>query len=277
MTVGPLHRLAELPGVAEAVEVARDACTALRWHPALRQRMEAARAESMARAAHATAALDGAQLPLDFVRDILRGARSAPDDAVGRLVSGALRATVEAAALGAVARRSPLQALARLHTAAAAGLVPADALGRPRSGDEQPRDLGGPGPAPCGAALHARLDGLATLLAAETGVPALVVAALVHGELLAVRPFRACNGVVARAMFRAAVVERGLDPTGVAVPEVGFQQTGLPAYASAVTAYATGSSEGVATWLRHCARAVELGAAQGVVVADAVVAGRLPR
>src|SRR5689334_6703036 len=33
-----LHRLADLPGVHASVARARDACTALRWHPALRRR-----------------------------------------------------------------------------------------------------------------------------------------------------------------------------------------------------------------------------------------------
>jgi len=273
----PLHRLAVLPGVPEAVEAARAGCTALRWHEGLRRRGDEARAETTVRAARATACLDGAELPLDLVRDMLRGARPAPSGAIGLAVSGALRATVEAGALGDVVRRSPLQALARLHTAAAAGLVADDALGRPRSGDQAPLDLPGPGPAPTGEALRARLEGLASLMGTAADVPALVVAALVHGEVLAARPFLVSNGIVARALFRAAVVERGLDPTGVAVPEVGLLRAGLPAYAAAVSAYASGTAEGVAAWLQFCARAVQAGADEGVTVADAVIAGRLSR
>lgn len=275
MTADALQRVAALPGVPEAVAAARDACTTLRWHPALRRRAEQARAEATARAARASAALDGAELPLDLVRDVLRGARVAPDDALGRVVTGALRATVEAGQIADIVRRAPLQALARLHTAAAAGLVADDQLGRPRSRGARPLDLAGPGEPPGPDALPARLEGLAALMSAGTDVPALVLAALVHGEVLAVRPFSVGNGVVARALFRAVVVERGLDPTAVAVTEVGFERAGLPAYAAAVTAYAEGTADGVALWVRHCAQAMHTGAAEGMAIADAVQTGRL--
>lgn len=272
-----LHQLAALPGVPAAVDAARAVCTELRWHQALRRRTAEARAESTARAARATAALDGAELPVEVVRDVLRGARPVPDDAVGRIVAGAVRVTVESHALGDVVRTAPLQALARLHTAAAADLLPPEALGRPRLDDELPRDLPGPGPAPHGQELTDRLNALAALLRAPAQVPALVVAALVHGEAMAVRPFLAGSALVARALFRAVIVDRGLDPTGVSVPEVGCLATGLPAYAAALNGYASGTADGVAGWLVYCADVVARGAAEGQAVADAVLAGRLPQ
>jgi Fic family protein len=272
-----LVRLGSLPGVAEAVDGARQACTELRWHQALRRRTAEARAESTARAARASAAIEGAELPVNVVRDMLRGARPAPADAVGRTVAGAVRATVEAGQLSRALGTAPLQALARLHTAAAAGLVDDSALGRPRVPPEQPRDLPGPGAPPSGPELHRRLDALVELLTLPGDVPALVVAALAHGEVMAMRPFVAGNGLVARALFRAVVVERGLDPTGVAVPEQAVLAGGLPAYASALTGYVAGTGDGVAAWLVHCGDVVRLGAAEGVRVADAVLAGRLSR
>lgn len=268
-------QLLALPGVADAVEGARTACTELRWHQALRRRTAEARAESTARAARASAALEGAELPVDVVRDILRGATSAPDDAVGRVVAGAVRATVEAMQLGRALSTAPLQAIARLHTAAAAGLVDAQAVGRPRVGDEQPQDLAGPGDPSSGAALHERLDGLVDLMTLPGDVPALLVAALAHAEVMAIRPFVVGNGVVARAVFRALVVERGLDPSGVAVPELAMHSLGLPEYAAALTGYANGSGDGVAGWLVYCGEGVRRGAAEGARVADAVLAGRL--
>lgn len=270
-------RLTALPGVADAVAAARDACTELRWHQALRRRTPEARAESTARAARASAAMEGAELPLDVVRDLLRGARSAPDDAVGLVVAGALRATVESGQLSRALSTAPLQALARLHTAAAAGLVADEALGRPRVGDEQPADLAGPGEPPSGTDVHERLDGLVELLMLPGDVPALVVAALAHGEVMAMRPFVAGNGIVARALFRALLTERGLDPTGVAVPEHALHAAGLPVYASALTGYAGGAPEGVAAWLVHCGDVVRRGALEGARVADAVLAGRVSR
>jgi hypothetical protein len=269
--------LASLPGVPEAVTDAREACSQLRWHPALRRRTAEARAESTARAARASAAIDGAELPVDVVRDLLRGARPGPKDAVGRAVAGAIRATVESGQLGRALSTAPLQALARLHTAAAAGLVDDAALGRPRVGDERPGDLPGPGIPPSGAELHERLDALARLLMLPGDVPALVVAAIAHGEVMAMRPFVAGNGLVARALFRAVVVERGLDPTGVAVPEHAVLAGGLPAYGAALLGYAGGTPDGVAGWLLHCGDVVRRGAAEGTRVADAVLAGRLSR
>ncbi|GAB3594513.1 hypothetical protein GCM10027446_18580 [Angustibacter peucedani] len=209
--------------------------------------------------------------------DVLREARPAPDDAVGRVVAGAVRAVVEAGQLGDVVRQAPRQALARLHTAAVAGLVDDDELGRPRAAGEAPRDLPGPGAAPQGRELAERLDGVVRLLQSPGDVPALVVASLVHGELMAVRPFVVGSGVVARAVFRSVVVGRGLDPTGVAAPEVACAATGLPAYVAALQGYVTGTPEGVGGWLRYCAGVVERGAAEGVAVADAVLAGRLSR
>jgi hypothetical protein len=272
---GALGRLAALPGVADAVGAARDACTELRWHPALRRRSAEARAEATVRAARCSAALDGARFPVDLVRDAARGAASLPDDAAGRAALGALRALSQAQQLEPTVSRAPAQALARLHVAAAAGLVPDDALGRPRTADETPGDgLLAETAAPGGTALTMRLAGLAEVLGAPAESPALVVAALAHAEIATARPFVAANGVVARALTRAVVIGRGLDPMGVVVWEAGHLAAG-PAYATALAAYASGEPDGVAHWLRHCAQAVLDGASEGRAICDAVLAGRL--
>ncbi len=280
-TVAALERLAALPGVPEAVEQARDACTQLRWHPALRRRTAEARAEAGVRAVRASAALAGARLPVDLVRDVARGAASFPPDAAGRAALGVLRAHAEAEALTAGWERAPMQALARLHVVAAAGLVPDAALGRPRQPGESPGDGadlltadGSPLPAPDAAEVPARLAALTDLLAAPPSVPALVVAAVAHAEIATLRPFVAANGVVARAVCRALVVGRGLDPTGVAVWEAALLAAGPP-FPLALAGYGSGSADGVREWLVLFARAVTDGAAEGRVVADAVLAGRL--
>jgi hypothetical protein len=207
------------------------------------------------------------------VRDAARGAAGLPDDAAGRVAHGALRALSEARHLEATVARSPAQALARLHVAAAAGLVPDDALGRPRLPGEVPGD-GGSDAAPGGTALAARLARLGDLLDAPASAPALVVAALAHAEVATSRPFVAANGVVARALARAVVVGRGLDPMGVVVWEAAHLSAG-PEYGAALAAYATGTADGVAYWLRHCAEAVVAGAGEGRLICDAVLAGRL--
>ena len=165
------------------------------------------------------------------------------------------------------------QMLSRLHAAAAGGRVESDLVGRTRPAGVEPADLRGLGPAPDGERVAARLDLLARTVAA-TSAPALVVAAVVHGELLALRPFVAGNGVVARAVARLLVTARGLDPTGSVVPEaVWARQPNL--YLGAAAQFATGTPDGVAAWVVACARAVVQGADEARSVADAVLAGRL--
>jgi hypothetical protein len=272
-----LTAVAVLPGVPEATAAARDACTRLRWHEALRRRIPQAAAESRVRGARASAALDGAQLPLDVVRDLMRGATAWPPepDPLEQVLRGVVQATAETEHLTSLVVTAPAQALARLHTAAAAGLLPADQVGRPRRAGEQARELADLGPAPDGAEVAQRLAGIVALVLAARDAPALVVAALVHAEIAVVRPFVRGNAVVARAMERLVVQAGGLDPTGVAVPEVGHGRESGAAYLGALAAYAGGTPEGVALWLTHCGEAVVAGAEEGGRIADAVRAGRL--
>jgi hypothetical protein len=234
------------------------------------------------RAAHASAVLDGARLPLEAVRDAARGAAPLPSDPVGAAVLGALRATAEAERVCATWRSgpervAPLQVLARLHVAAAAGLLDEAALGRPRREGERPGDvLAGDPPAPDGAALAARVDRLTELLRAPEAAPAALVAALAQAEVATARPFVAGNGVVARALARAVATSRGLDPGGAAVWEAGLVDQG-PAATQALRAYASGDPDDLAAWLRCWTAAMVAGAGYGTAVADAVLAGRLPR
>lgn len=281
-TVQALAQLAGLPDVVRAVESARDAGTRLRWHPALRRMSGPARAEATIRAVRCSAALAGARLPLPLVRDAARGTARFPDNAVGRTVQGALRAVGEVERLGDNWQQLPLQALARLHLAAGAGLVADDALGRPRPAGSQPSDgldlldvAGVPLVAPDGELLTARLESLASVLRAPGSIPALVVAAVAHAEVAVARPFTSGNGVVARALCRAVVIKRGLDASGVAVWEAALLDVGT-AYPAALSAYATGSPAGVVGWIELFGRAVKDGAAEGMAVCDAVLSGRLP-
>jgi Fic family protein len=270
-----LARLATLPGVDEAVQAAREACTALRWHEALRRRSAEARAEATIRAARCSAALEGARYPVPLIRDVARGATTLPDDASGRLAAGALRVLEKAREVESTIATAPAQALARLHVAAAAGLLPEAELGRPRTSFAPPGDgVGEPAQAPTGTALEARLAGISKLLAAPASTSALVVAALVHAEVITARPFVAGNGLVARAAARAVIIGRGLDPMGVVVWEAAHLDAG-PGYIQALLGYASGRPDGVAGWLIHCADAVVKGAGEGQVICDAVRAGRV--
>lgn len=280
-----LEDLARLPGVTEGVDAAREACTQLRWHQALRRRIPEAAAESRVRGAAASALLEGAepagsQHSADLVRDLVRGAvpwDERSHDPVWRVLAGAVRATSATEHLGAAQLRAPAQVLASLHAAAAGELLPMNQVGRPRVAGEESREWAELGAAPDPAEVARRLALVHQLLAA---VPAgrasvLLVAAVAHAEIVTARPFVLGNGVVARALERAVLRVGGLDPTGVAVPEVGHADRAGADYRGAMGAYATGDLDGVRLWLLHCAEAVERAAAEGTRIADAVLAGRL--
>ncbi len=168
-------------------------------------------------------------------------------------MQGALRAQSAIGSLTDTWTRAPRQALARLHALAAADILPADDLGRPRAGT-----------AP-------RLDTLAAVLA-STCAPAVVVAAIVHAELLGLNAFEPTSGVVARAAVRLTLVERGLDPKSLVVVEAGHRELG-PAYPAALAAFGTGTPDGIARWLVHCADAIVAGAREATAICEAIARG----
>ncbi|MBA2389644.1 MAG: oxidoreductase [Geodermatophilaceae bacterium] len=243
----PLQPLLGLPGVAAAAAHARTDIDRLLAHRVLRRQSAPVSAESALRGARASAALSGSAYQLEAVR------AGGVEDVV---LAGALRVS---AALGGFVdtwNRAPLQVLARLHVLAAADLTSANRLGRP-TGDP---------------AVGARLAALAGLLTAVSDVPAVVLAAVVHGELLAIAPFGSADGVVARAAYRLTLVGRGLDPKSVSVPEVGHVELGRE-YDDALAGYRSGDAGGVAAWVRHCCAAVGLGAQEGLAVCEAIRRG----
>ena len=232
MPADPLAPLLDLPVVRDGVERTRTAVDAMLGNRALRRRSQDVSAESSLRGAWASASLAGAPVTLDDVRS-----GAAAQDPI---VQGALRAQAAIGALADTWTRAPRQALARLHSLAAADLVEdRDALGRPTAGAE-------------------RLDTLALVLT-ETSAPAVVVAAIVHGEILGLDAFAPASGLVARAAVRLTLVERGLDPKSLVVVEVGHREL-REQYDAALAAYRTGTREGIAAWIVHCADAVAAGA-----------------
>jgi hypothetical protein len=246
----PLAPLLDLPGVADAVARARDAVAAVHNHPINQRGWAASAAEASVRAARASAALDGAPFgPAAEDEDAGSGVVTDP------VLAGALRAAEETGRLLGVWRTAPLQAVARLHVLAAADLVPAD-----RQRDE----LGRPRPDP---AVGSRMGLLADLATGATTVPAPVLVAVVHGELLALEPFPTANGVVARAASRLAAVAAGLDPKGLSVPEVGHLRRPRD-YRAAAAGFAAGTAEGVREWLLHCCAQWEAGAKEGLSIAN---------
>jgi hypothetical protein len=241
----PLAPLADLPGVAKASERAREALGKAHRHRVNLRGWPATAAEAAVRAARASSMLDG-------------GAPRFPAEGLisGPILAGALR-VAEAleggqTALVGVWQRAPLQALARLHTLAAADLVDADALGRPRDDKD----------------VANRLDLLAGLVTGGSAAPAPVLAAVAHGEMLTLSPFGSADGVVARAVSRLVTQASGLDPHGLGVPEVYWMRQAAD-YRAAAQQFATGSTEGLTQWLLFCCRALEEGASEALSIAAA--------
>jgi hypothetical protein len=242
----PLAPLLDLPGVRAAADSARAAIDRLLAHRLMRNRSAEVSTESALRGARASAALEGVDVPLAELR---AGRVSDP------VVQGALRVSVALGSMTETWQRAPGQVLARLHVLAAADLTDRAELGRP--------------------APHAgpRMAGLFGVVTGESTVPAVLVAALVHGELAALAPFGTADGVIARAAGRLTGITRGLDPKAVSVPEVGFAELGVAAYREALSGYASGGQAGVAGWLVHCCLATEHGAIEGLAICEAVLRG----
>lgn len=243
MTNDPLASLLALADIEQAFTDARAGVDAALRHRALRRNGGQVAAEIGLRAAVASAALEDHRYDLAAVR---AGTVTDP------VVQGALRVSEALDGLAALWPRAPRQVLARLHVLAARGTVADAELGRLVSGAE-------------------RIDALAKLVAGNERTPPLLLAAIVHAELLTLRPFAGPAGVVARAAARLTLISRGFDIRGL----VGVEQGHLdrePEYVGSAGAYATGTPDGVRSWLRHYAAAVSAGTDELVRVADEVLA-----
>lgn len=222
-----------LEGVPSALAAARDGVDALLRDRGLRRTSSQLTVESLLRGAAASAQLEGSGTDLDQLR---RGEADLIASSAARLNAGLL-------ALVPVVTRAPLQALARMHTLAAAGAVADHQLGRPRAGDGSAE----------------RLRALADALRAPAGVPAVALAAVAHAEVAAFQPFDGYNGLVARALERLVLVARGVDPASVLVPEAAHLAVAGD-YLSSLAGYAGGTAQGRRRWLLHCAETVTLAA-----------------
>ncbi len=228
----PLAWLVAREGVGSAYAAARDGVDVLLRDRGLRRTSPELTAESLLRGAHASAVLEGSESTLEEIR-------VGEGDAVAR---AAVRLCTSLLGVVPTFKSTPPQALARLHTLAARGDLSDDRLGRPR--DE---------------AAAARLQSLGAVLLAETAAPAMLVAAIVHADLLAAAPFASHNGLVARAAERLVLVARGVDAPSVTVPEAGHLAL-RPAYESNLRGYRDGGEAGVQSWALYAAEAYAKGA-----------------
>jgi hypothetical protein len=236
-----LDPLLKLNGVAEGFAAAQEKVDAALRHRALRRNGGQVAAEVSLRAAVASAALDEHRYDVAEVR---AGTVTDP------VVQGALRVAEAIGGMTDLWQRAPRQVLARLHMLAARGSVPTDDLGRLLSGAD-------------------RIDALCELLTGKASP--MLLAAIVHAELITLRPFAGPAGVVARAAARLTLMSRGFDVRGLLGVEMGhFARE--PEYVGSAGAYATGTPDGVRSWLRHYAAAITEGADDLVRIGDEVLA-----
>ena len=310
--------LAREERVAAASEALYEASAQLRWQEALRKRWREARAEASVRAAVSGAAIEGAVVSAQALREQIAagpkgaGAHASSKDPAWDAATGLWRAHSRLVGYmpDLVGRTRPVvpataQLMASLHRdvagpLAVAGLISEAVVGCPRENGQalenqsleggglleggkaalegaglrengKPLLEGGPGPNLGGQELRERLEQIVALIDTPN-LPALVRVALVHAEMLTVRPFALANGALGRLLVRHLSVRDGLDPTGVSVSD--YYAGRVPgAYAEAAQAYASASLEGVVAWIIWQAEALLEGMRQGSELSRAVQAG----
>ena len=325
--------LAREERVAAASEALYEASAQLRWQEALRKRWREARAEASVRGAVSGAAIEGAVVSAQALREQIAagpkgaGAHASSKDPAWDAATGLWRAHSRLVGYmpDLVGRTRPVvpataQLMATLHRdvagpLAVGGLISEAVVGCPRESggllkdgetvldgghlfeggktaldgghlfeggktalegaglreNGKPLLEGGPGPNLGGQELRERLEQIVALVDTPN-LPALVRLALVHAEMLTVRPFALANGALGRLLVRHLSVRDGLDPTGVSVSD--YYAGRVPgAYAEAARAYASASLEGVVAWIVWQAEALLEGMRQGSELSRAVQAG----
>lgn len=314
--------LAREERVAAASEALYEASAQLRWQEALRKRWREARAEASVRGAVSGAAIEGAVVSAQALREQIAagpkgaGAHASSKDPAWDAATGLWRAHSRLVGYmpDLVGRTRPVvpataQLMATLHRdvagpLAVGGLISEAVVGCPRESGQalenqsleggglleggkaalegaglrengKPLLEGGPGPNLGGQELRERLAQIVALIDTPN-LPALVRVALVHAEMLTVRPFALANGALGRLLVRHLSVRDGLDPTGVSVSD--YYAGRVPgAYAEAAQAYASASLEGVVAWIIWQAEALLEGMRQGSELSRAVQAGTTQR
>ena len=300
--------LAREERVAAASEALYEASAQLRWQEALRKRWREARAEASVRGAVSGAAIEGAVVSAQALREQIAagpkgaGAHASSKDPAWDAATGLWRAHSRLVGYmpDLVGRTRPVvpALMATLHRdvagpLAVGGLISEAVVGCPRESGQglENQSLegggmleggkaaftggqlleGGPGPNLGGQELRERLAQIVALIDTPN-LPALVRVALVHAEMLTVRPFALANGALGRLLVRHLSVRDGLDPTGVSVSD--YYAGRVPgAYAEAAQAYVSASLEGVVAWIIWQAGALLEGMRQGSELSRAVQAG----
>ena len=222
----PLAWLESLEGVPTAFAGTRDGIDVLLRDRGMRRTRPEQTTESLLLGAVASAGLEDSASDLEAVRAGNLDAAAA----------AAVRVSTELLSLVPVVEHTPMQALARLHALAGKGEDADDALGRP-----------------VGPEAAERLATLSETML-TTAVPALILAAIVHAEIVTVAPFASHNGIVARAAERLVIAARGVDPKSLVVTESGHALL-RKEYESNLRGYRDGGRGGLHSWLLYAAEA----------------------
>lgn len=250
-----LSPLLKLPGVLESVTAARERVDELLWNRTLGTKGSALAADCSLQCARASAAIDG----IDISLTAWASGDAFDDSPLGHAAAGVWRLEQALREIAPIWATAPMQGLARMHSLVALDVVANAELGRPRTNSDVDDPLRIKS-VPTVDVMRVRLGAIADFVTEPATVPAIVEAAIVHGELLALRPFAWGSGLVARASMRLVLDHRGLDPDLIVMTDVAIHSIGRPTYVDAVRAYLSGTSDGVARWIRFCAEATAVGA-----------------
>ncbi|WP_083304439.1 hypothetical protein [Corynebacterium sp. HMSC063G05] len=254
----PLAPLWQLDGVAHAADVAAKAIQSVHRHKANLRKHNVTGSESVLRGARASAWLEG-------------GEPSLPDDGniTDPVLAAALRVadTISPESIGETTRvwqRAPQQVLAKFA-------LNASPAGETEDGSEARMKAGRPvGDDKLSSAMkEQRLHVLGDFITGRSQIHAGVLSAIVHGELLTLRPFEYHNGIIARAASRLTTVATGLDPRGLAVPEV-YWTRHRQEYVEAAEGFASGSADGLRAWILLHLEGLKAGAVEARGIAEAV-------
>jgi len=173
---------------------------------------------------------------------------------------------------------APQETLAELHRRLVQGLVDEAQAGSPRRSGQAVHDASvgriiyfatDPADVPTRLALLS-----AWLQSAGAREHGLVVSGVLHLELLLIHPFESANGRLARAAARLALRARGLDPHGLAVPEVALGRAPIAYYEDVA---ATARRRDHTVWLERWGEAVAAGLREAAHALGVLAAEPAPR
>lgn len=248
-----LQQLVQVPAIAEMCSAALKTIDEVQWNRELRKQDDSFTTYIRRMSGYATAALDGAVMADDPMRE--------PDSsAMGDVANQGLGITAAADLEATTFMHSPMQVWARLHSI----IDQSQERGRPRTGDiaQDPLHLGAAVPAEI---MHERLTQLATIIT-TTQAPAVLVSAIAHAEIATLRPFTQGSYLVARSSVRMILAGKHVDEKVLSSPEFGMYSLGRSAYVNALRAYSTGTVEGICELIKWHVSALDAGIA-GTLVA----------